>query len=393
MKSLFEQIDMDHVINNTLDLVKIQNTAGNTIEVAEVYERLLKEAGFSVEKHEFIENNPTLIGRYQGNTESKGKTLIFNGHMDVITLQHDPPYVENGKIYGRGTCDMKGSLASILEVARVLRNSNISVDGEIIVVANSMHESPGGRGEDLLAMSETINLEADAAIVMEGATYECTIAQLGSATFNITIERNGEPSHQLYTPDSIPHPIAVLADVVQALEQANEELKEKRIEDIGHGSYFIGNVQSGSFYNQMPKYSFIEGVRRYGPNDSFEDVQKQMIEILNKVGDKHGVKIYLDIKKVRDGYRIKKEDDTIKALLDSVRKVRGIDLPLVGKKLVTDAGIFVNEMDIPTICYGPDQNRAHAEVEYVEINELKKTINVYLQFIHNYLGVEIGIQS
>ncbi|MBY7142831.1 M20 family metallopeptidase [Virgibacillus sp. NKC19-3] len=273
MKFLFEQVDLDKVINNTLELVNVQDTAGDTVEVASLYEKLLKQAGFIVEKYEFIPDNPTLIGRYQEKTNPEGKTLLFNGHMDVITLDHTPPYVEDGKIYGRGTCDMKGSLASILEVVRVLELSKSVVNGEIIVIANSMHESPGGRGEDLIALTKNLELQADAAVVMEGATYDCTVAQLGSATFNVTIERDGQPSHQLYTPDRTPHPITVLADVVEALDQENDNLRKLKIEDIGYGSYFIGQVQSGAFYNQMPNQSFLEGVRRYGPSESYNDVE------------------------------------------------------------------------------------------------------------------------
>lgn len=393
MKNLFDQVDMERVVDNTLELVNIQDVAGDTVAIANLYEKLLKEAGFEIDKHEFIPNNPTLIGKYRGNTNPNGKTLVFNGHMDVITLDHTPPTIEDGKIYGRGTCDMKGSLASILEVARVLELSKSSIDGEIIIIANSMHESPGGRGEDLISMTEKLDIKADAAVVMEGATYDCTVAQLGSATFNIKIERDGEPSHQLYTPTSTPHPVNVLADVVQALDDANNYLAKENIEDIGYGSYFIGNVQSGEFYNQMPKNSLIEGVRRYGPNESYEQVVKQMKDILNQVAKKHGVQISLEMKKVRDGYRINREDEAVKALQESVKQVRGIELPLVGKKLVTDAGIFVKEMDIQTVCYGPDQKKAHSRVESVEISELEQTVHVYLQFIHEYLGIKTTINS
>lgn len=384
---------MERVIKNTIELVNIPNTAGDTREVAALYEKLLIQVGFKVEKHEFIPNNPTLVGRYQRNGGPKGKRLIFNGHMDVITLDHIPPCIEDGKIYGRGTCDMKGSLASILEVVRVLEQSESSFVGEIIVIANSMHESPGGRGEDLIAMTEKLNLEADAVVVMEGATFDCTIAQLGSATFNITIEREGEPSHQLYTPNGTPHPITVLADVVQALDDANGVLEKKKIEDIGYGSYFIGNAQSGLFYNQMPSQSTLEGVRRYDPADSYDNVEKQMIDLLNVVAEKHGVSISLEMKKVRDGYRIDKEHDVVKVLQESVKQVRGIELPSVGKKLVTDAGIFVKKMGIPTVCYGPDQSKAHSEVEYVKISELEHTVNVYLQFIYEYMGIKNNIKT
>ncbi|GGJ99294.1 succinyl-diaminopimelate desuccinylase [Lentibacillus kapialis] len=393
MKNLFRQVDIDRVIRDTTELIDIHDTAGDTVEITALYETLLKQAGFSVERYEWIPNNPTLVGRYRGHTNTEGKTLLFNGHMDVIPLEHKPPLVKDVKIYGRGACDMKGSLASILEVGRILKTTQSKIDGEIVVIANSMHESPGGRGEDLIKLAESAKVKADAAIVMEGATYDCTIAQLGSATFHITIEREGQPSHQLYTSSDEPHPITVLSDVIKALDQDNEKLKEITIEDIGHGSYFIGNVQSGAFYNQMPQHATLEGVRRYGPEESFDDVKQQMMHVLNHIAAEHGVDISLDMKKVRDGYRIQKNELAITSLQQAVKKVRGIDLPPVGKKLVTDAGIFAKDMEIPTVCYGPDQRKAHSEVEYVEISELEKSIQVYLQFIHEYLGIKSGIAS
>ncbi len=387
MEKLFQQIYIERVVQDTLRLVKIPNTAGHTVDVAELYGRMLKEVGLEVQTYEWIPNNPTIVAEFKGNP-SKGKTLIFNGHLDVIPLEHNPPTVHAGKIFGRGTCDMKGALACILEALRIFKLSRAEVDGNVIIIANSMHESPGGRGEDLTALADELKLQADAAVVMEGATYDCTVAQLGSATFNITIEREGDPTHQLFTPKNTPHPVTVAADIIHVLNGANEELSKEWIDDIGYASYFIGKVHSGTFYNQWPNRAELEGVRRYAPDQSFEQVKQEMDSLLKDVAQQHGVEIRLDMKKVRDGYRIEKNDKVVQALLQAVKKVRGIDLPLVGKKLVTDAGIFVNDMGIQTVCYGPDQRTAHGEVEYVEIDELAQTVKVYLQLIHEYLGVK-----
>ena len=155
MEKLFQQIHIERVVQDTLKLVKIPNTAGHTVDVAELYGRLLKEIGLEVKTYEWIPNNPTIVAEYRGN-QSKGKTLVFNGHLDVIPLEHDPPTIYDGKIFGRGTCDMKGALACILEAARVLQSSEAEVDGNVIIIANSMHESPGGRGEDLTADRKSV---------------------------------------------------------------------------------------------------------------------------------------------------------------------------------------------------------------------------------------------
>jgi succinyl-diaminopimelate desuccinylase len=238
-------------------------------------------------------------------------------------------------------------------------------------------------------LANQLAIEADAAIVMESAAVECPIAQLGSATFEITIRREGEPSHQLHTPTGTPHPITVAADVIQALGELNEALKHEYIEDIGHASYFVGSVHSGQFYNQHPSTAQLVGVRRYSPSVTFQEVETELRAELDRIAAEHGVEIDLRLEKVRDGYRIDKNGAALGALVAAIRKVRGIDPPLVGKKIVTDASIFVNQLGITTLCHGPDQRTAHADVEYVAVDELIMATGVYLQFIAEYMGKEL----
>lgn len=377
-------IDMDRLTKNTVDLVNIKSVTGDTREIADAYATLLKEVGCSVEKYEFIENNPTLVAKF--GSSNHGRKLIFNGHMDVIPIEHDAPYIEKGKIYGRGTCDMKGSLATILEVLRAISLSDQELDGEIIIIANSLHESPGGRGEDLEALFKNIHVKADAAVVMEGATEDCTIAQMGSATFDITIAREGKPTHQLFTDETTPHPITVMGKVIEEVKRQNENVKKQIFADVGYGSYFIGKAESGEFYNQMPKYAYLTGVRRYGPAQSFEEVKKELTEILAAISAETHIDISLDMKKVRDGYAIPKDTEILQCLKKAIEKHRGITPPFVGKKLVTDAGIFVRTLEVPTVCAGPNQERAHAEIEYVEIVELEKTAKIHLDIIKQFIG-------
>ncbi|MCD9026119.1 M20 family metallopeptidase [Cohnella silvisoli] len=380
---LLNHVKTERLVNDTLQLVNTPSPTGDTRKVADLYERLLQDVGCKVERFELIENNPTLVATYGG--EFPGKTIIFNGHMDTVTLAHEPASIQGERIYGRGACDMKGSLACIVEVLRVLRENEVKLHGQIVIIANSLHESPGGRGEDLIALAEQLKLTADVAIVMEGATTECTIAQFGSATFEITISREGETSHQLYTPPQTAHPIHVAADIIQLLQSLNVELERDYVEDIGYASYFIGSVHSGQFYNQHPKTAEIVGVRRYSPQTTFAEVDEEFRRHLKPIADKHGVEIDLNLEKVRDGYRLDKSNPAIGVLVQAIQAVRGISVPLVGKKVVTDAGIIANDFKTPALCHGPDQRSAHGDVEYVEIRELELAAKVYLEFIDLYL--------
>lgn len=382
---------VERIIRDTLDLVEIPSVTGNTEQVAAHYEQLLKEVGCRVERYDLYPDNPTLVAFFgESSQKEKKKTLVFNGHMDVIPLPHGPAEQKDGRLYGRGTCDMKGSLAAIIEVLRTFKDNNVQPDGTIIVIANSLHESPGGRGEDLTELVSRHHWNADAVVVMEGATTECTIAQMGSATFLIQLQREGEPSHQLHTPAGTPHPITAIAEVIQALESKNKELADTFIEDIGVASYFVGRVDSGEFYNQMPNKAELEGVRRYGPEEQFEQVHQELADLLDTLAKKLNVTISLTMEKVRDGYRIYKNGEAAAALVEAIREVRGVEAPLVGKKLVTDAGIFAQGWKVPVLCHGPNQLTAHGDVEYVEIDELKKTAQVYLRFVDKFVGLRQG---
>jgi acetylornithine deacetylase/succinyl-diaminopimelate desuccinylase-like protein len=382
-KEMLMLVDRERLAADTMRLVRIPSPTGDTRNVADAYERMLLEVGCEVKRYEFVPNNPTLVATYGG--ERQGKMILFNGHMDTIPLAHEPPYRKDERIYARGANDMKGSLACFIEVLRVLNASGSKLNGKLMLVANSMHESPGGRGEDLYALveQEREQLQADAAIVMEGATHDCTVAQFGSATFEITVRREGEPSHQLYTPPGTPHPITVAAEIIRQIGELNAELEREYVEDIGYASYFIGSVHSGQFYNQHPDKAVLIGVRRYSPETDYADVERELSAVLNRIAEQFGVEIKLLLEKVRDGYRIDKTSEAVRMFASAARKVRGIPLPYVGKKIVTDAGIFAR-LSIPTLCHGPDQRSAHGEIEFVEIDELELTAKVYLEFIDEF---------
>ncbi|WP_409342073.1 M20 family metallopeptidase [Paenibacillus sp. MBLB4367] len=383
LSRMTEQVDVHRVVQDTLELVSIESATGDTRRLADRYEQMLKEAGCTVRRYEFIPNNPTLVAVY--GEDNGGPAILFNGHMDVVPLAHDAPEVRDGRVYGRGACDMKGSLACILEVLRCLQETKTKLPGRLVVVANSLHESPGGRGEDLIALMEKVPLQADAVVVMEGATTDCTVAQLGSATFEIAIDRGGEPCHQLSAPTGTPHPITVAAAIVRRLDEWNRELELTEIEDIGYASFFVGAIESGQFYNQLPKEAALTGVRRYDPAETYEDVERAMRSGLDAIAASYGVRIRLDMKKVRDGYRIDKKSPAVLALRRAVSAVRGIDCPATGKKVVTDAGIFARSLGVPALCHGPDFRTAHGDVEYVEMQELDLTVKVYLQFIAEFI--------
>src|SRR5712672_64970 len=111
-------VDENRLRDLTLELVEVESPTGDTAEVARLYAKRLEEIGMNVEvQDDRFPATPIVIGRLRG-TEP-GPTIVLNGHLDTVPIPHEPPRVENGSIYGRGSADMKGACAAAVEAVRV----------------------------------------------------------------------------------------------------------------------------------------------------------------------------------------------------------------------------------------------------------------------------------
>lgn len=170
-----------------------------------------------------FEGRPQLIGRFAG--ESGGRSLLLNGHVDVVSVEprdqwtSDPHRAEvrEGRLYGRGSCDMKGGVAAMTFAAEALARNGGTLAGDLIVATNTDEESSGAGG---MALAER-GLRADAGIVPEPTGFDVWIACRGSAF--VTIDVPGRPGHA-----EMPQPHWSQGGAVNAIEKAIPILEELR---------------------------------------------------------------------------------------------------------------------------------------------------------------------
>jgi acetylornithine deacetylase/succinyl-diaminopimelate desuccinylase len=363
----------------TLELVEVESPTGDTAEVARLYAKRLEEIGMEVEllDSEFPAT-PTVVARLRG---GPGPTIVLNGHLDTVPIPHDPPRIEDGSIYGRGSADMKGACAAAAEAVRVLAEQPFA--GEVVIVAIGLHEAPSGRGEDLTHLLES-GFSADMAVVCELSGHNVAVAHMGQATVEITVSRPGMPTHELQTPAGTPHPLLAAARVVDAIAARNAELAAVEHPWVGAETYFVGELHGGDFYNRFPTTCRIVGTRRWAPRNTLESVEREFRALLAGVAEETGCDIALDLRLVRGAYEIDPEHELVRAWQDAYREVTDAALEPVGIKVVADGALFA-AAGIPTVYHGPVGSGAHADVEFVPVAELVRAAQVYVALLRRLL--------
>lgn len=158
---------------------------------------------------------PQLIATLPG--AGGGRSLLFNGHIDVVSAEPldewtSPPFepeVRDGRLYGRGACDMKGGVAAMTFAAQMLAETGVRLAGNLIVATNTDEESSGAGGSALVARG----LRADAGIVTEPTNFQVWVACRGSEYGVVRVP--GRPGHAEVT-----HPGWRSGGAVNAIEKA-----------------------------------------------------------------------------------------------------------------------------------------------------------------------------
>jgi acetylornithine deacetylase/succinyl-diaminopimelate desuccinylase-like protein len=379
------QLDPPRVHQLALDLVRIPSPTGDSRQVTEFYAECFREQGWSVTFDETYPQSPSVIA-YLGGAHP-GPTLELAGHLDVIPVPHDPPEIRGGVLYGRGACDMKGGMAAVLEVARILAPLRDQLRGRLMVCAYGLHEAPSGRGQSLLNLLER-GIVGDAVINVEGPADEVAVIGKGMSTYEIVIEREGEPVHEVQAPSDLPHPLTVGLDVANALRAWDKELSQgEDLPYVGPESLFIGQFESGDFYNRVPTHCRIVGTRRYAPDKRFPEVEAEFQARLDAVRQRTTASIRLDLVKAKDGFCVSEDEQIVRLLQRSYREVTGKPLPGGGFKAVGDVSNFVHEGGVPAVYYGCGLERGHATPEFVALSRIEQLARVLLATTARYLGL------
>ncbi len=384
---ILARIRSEDIVRLTQELVRIPspNPPGLEAEVSDFLASKMKAIGFKVQSHEVSPGRPNVVGHMTFG--SGGKRLMFNGHLDVVppgdrSLWDDDPYsgiLKEGRVYGRGTSDMKGGIASIMVAAKALADSSSDLQGDLIFSGVVDEESSGSGSKRIVEDG----YKADMVVIGEPTDRKICIAHKGNMWLEITTQGIAEHSSQVRVGKSA-NAVYRMTKIVSLIEEMLPDLQEIQDDLVGNPTITVGLIEGGTKPNIVPDVCRIVVDRRLLPAEDpkrvLEDLKARILASIMPEFDA-AFKILI----AREGAQISIDEEIVKIASKSIKEALKISPEIGGLGATTDMSFFVRA-GIPTIIYGPGSIRqAHVANEFIDVHELTSAAKVYATIAANAL--------
>lgn len=339
----------------------------------------LRGWGYGTELLEVSPGRWNVVGRL-GN---EGEHLILNGHLDTVGVSgmEISPFSgqqRDGRVWGRGACDMKGGLAIILATAATLAKERTGGTLTIAFTADEEHASIG-----MQEFSASVE-RATAAVVCEPTSLAIMPAHKGFLW--VDVEFKGKAAHGSRPEEGV-DAIAHAGHFLSALRDLEIRLREgPRHPLLGLPSFHSGTIQGGSAPSVYPDRCCLVLERRTLPGEEPQAILAQFQDILDGVkAEDPSVDAGLSQGLFRPGTEVPTGSSLVRQLLASAEE-EGVKPKVEPMTAWVDAA-FLNEVGIPSVCFGPGSiAQAHAAVEWVPTSELETGARILTRFARGFLA-------
>ena len=381
------KVDENRLLESAADLVRIssENPPGNEIQVANLLEAKMRELGLKVDRYDFKPGRPNLVGTQDF---GKGHSVIFDGHMDTVPagnrdLWSVAPFsgeMIDGRLYGRGTADMKCSIAAWLSALEAVLNAGIELKGKVLTCLVSDEEVSGLGTEDVLSRGYF----ADMAIVGEPTGLTLQIAHKGVIRWRLTTL--GRAGH-ISSPGEGVNAIQKMAKVCHMLDRYSERLKKRKHKLLGYPTISIGTIRGGEKDNVIPARCEVSIDRRLMPGEEPEQAETELIELLGAM-EKRDKDFRYELERyvLLQASEVEPDEEVVSILGRSIEKVTGTKVRIEGFNATCEM-VHLVKIDIPTLIFGAGSlSQAHKADEYVNVQEIVAAAKIYAEFIVEALG-------
>ena len=391
-----ELIDLTRALVRISSVVRPGEAGATEAAVARHVEAWLTQQGFDLEIQEVVPGRPNVVA-WLGEKGS-GKSLLLEGHTDVVTEGNPaewthPPFgadLADGRIYGRGTADMKSGLAAAMVAATAVKRSGTLLSGRLVVGALVDEEG------DMIGVKHLcttpIGRELDAAIICEPEQNELCLEQRGVVWARVAIR--GRMAHGAM-PEAGVNPITALGALLQevpALERRLRKLCRKSPNlrpPTVTPTIVRAPVQGVEQSNVIPSGARLLLDVRLTPGPDEAAVTREIDTACRQAMARcPGSTIeWAPVNGFRLATRVERSEPLVRAMVAGVRRATGRRAVFGGVPGSTDGTILRMQLGIPIVTCGPGHRLIpHQADEYVEVAELVDAAKIYVASALNFLS-------
>lgn len=361
-------------------MIRIPSITGEEKALVEFLEGEMKNLGFDSIR---IDRAGSIIGKINGN--GSGKTILFDGHLDTVPVPDRSSWtkdpfgagIEDGKMYGRGTSDMKGALACMITAAAFLKRDG-GTAGDIYVSGTVFEEVAEGWALDFV-LDE---IHPDIVIIGESSGLNLNVGQRGRA--EIVVRTKGVPAHSS-NPEAGVNAVYRMITLIEEIKTISPP--ESPV--LGKGSLVLTDIISSPYpgASVIPEVCTATFDRRLLTGETKESILKPLEEVIALLSEKDStfnaeagiagekLETYTGQRADHDKFApawILDEDNAAAAKALAALKKAGLDSVKTGTySFCTNGSSSAGIHHITTLGFGPGrENLAHINDEYVEIEEL-----------------------
>jgi acetylornithine deacetylase len=332
------------------------------------------------------------IGRLRlggGRKTKSTKTLMLNGHMDTVPSEgmKIPAFkavVRNGFLYGRGSSDMKGGIASFVAAAKLLAESDEKFSGELLLAFVTGEEYLSSGTESIV---QSHKYQADGAIVGEPTDLKLALAHKGFTWFEVEVL--GRAAHGSVPEEGV-DAIERAAKLVQKIETSlKPTLSKKNHPLVGYPRIHTSWIEGGRAWNIIADRCVLKLERRTIPGESSNEVYDEIKNLIEEIRseDKASRSAQFKLSRLfeRDPLETKANEPIAHAVISSYQKVFRIKATPIGMPYWTDAAYLSKPGGVPSIVIGPGSvSEAHTAGEKVDVAQVYTAVDLYAESVREF---------
>jgi succinyl-diaminopimelate desuccinylase len=360
-----------NAVELTRELVRIDSINPTSPErpCAEKAGRLLEQAGYQVAYHEFAPGRASLVAR----RDAAGTPLCFAGHLDTVPLGAQPwskePFggeLDGGRLYGRGSSDMKSGVAAIVEAALRLAKVPLKAGITVVLVAG---EETGCEGAAHLARTRGVLGRAGALVVGEPTGNRPVIGHKGALW--LQARTRGVTAHGSM-PEMGVNAVVKAARAVLALNEFR--FGAARDDLLGGPTLNVGTIRGGLNVNSVPDEAVVGIDIRTIPAVKHADLRRRLEALL-------GPEVELTPAVDLEGIRTAEDDPFVRRVVEITASVTGTREPPGAATYFTDASVLTPAYGgVPTVVLGPGEMAlCHQTDEHCRVDRIEQAAEIYAQ--------------